>query len=364
MLQSEKYDIDRIFRLIISLVTLCLLFALIYYLRTVLIPFAIAFVIANFLDPVVDYFERVRIPRIISILIVFFIIAGILFLLFFFGAPYVIAELSQFSQIFPDYISDIYQFIISKLSEDSTQSIDQYLSKIIENLQGAQFIDTLIDYLTNIFSQLLYLVYLLVGSVIVVMYVFFLLRDIERIRARWLKYIPEKYRETVQMFVKDTYYYTMTFFRGQLTVVTILGILFAIGFSIVNIRLAILIGFTAGFLNLIPNFGTLVAIIPAVLLAIGRAAEVEGNPLLFIGGVLIVFLVVQLIQDMILVPTIMGKRTGLRPATILISVFIWGKLLGFLGVILAIPLTCLTKVYFARFILKEDPVSLKVDKKE
>ena len=360
MLQSEKYDIDRIFRLIVSLVTLCLLFALIYYLRTVLIPFAIAFVIANFLNPVVDYFERIKIPRIISILIVFFIIAGILFLLFFFGVPYVIDELSQFSQIFPDYISNIYEFIVDKLGEDATQNIDQY----IENLQSAQFIDTLINYLTNIFSQLLNLIYLLVGSVIVVMYVFFILRDINRIRARWLKYIPEKYRETIQMFVKDTYYYTVTFFRGQLTVVTILGILFAVGFSIVNIRLAILIGFTAGFLNLIPNFGTLVAIIPAVLLAIGRAVEVDRNPLLFIAGVLIVFLVVQLLQDMVIVPKIMGKRTGLRPATLLISVFIWGKLLGFLGVILAIPLTCLTKVYFARFILKEEPVSLAVDKKE
>jgi len=360
VLQSEKYDIDRIFRLIVSLVTLCLLFALIYYLRTVLIPFAIAFVIANFLNPVVDYFERIKIPRIISILIVFFIIAGILFLLFFFGVPYVIDELSQFSQIFPDYISNIYEFIVDKLGEDATQNIDQY----IENLQSAQFIDTLINYLTNIFSQLLNLIYLLVGSVIVVMYVFFILRDINRIRARWLKYIPEKYRETIQMFVKDTYYYTVTFFRGQLTVVTILGILFAVGFSIVNIRLAILIGFTAGFLNLIPNFGTLVAIIPAVLLAIGRAVEVDRNPLLFIAGVLIVFLVVQLLQDMVIVPKIMGKRTGLRPATLLISVFIWGKLLGFLGVILAIPLTCLTKVYFARFILKEEPVSLAVDKKE
>ncbi|KPK96205.1 hypothetical protein AMJ80_01330 [bacterium SM23_31] len=364
MLQSEKYDIDRIFRLIVSLITLCLLFLLVYYLRMVLIPFAIAFIIANLLDPVVDLFERIGIPRVISIILVFLIIFGILFLIFFFGIPYIISELSQFSQIFPNYISNIYQLIASKLGEDSTQSVDQYLNKIIENLQSTQFVDTLINYLTNIFSQLLNLIYLLVGSVIVVMYVFFLLRDIHRFRARWLKYIPEKYRDTVQMFVRDTYYYTVTFFRGQLTIVTILGILFAIGFSIVDIRLAILIGFLAGFLNLIPNFGTLVAIIPAVLLAIGRAVEVDGSLLLRIGGVLIVFLVVQLIQDMILIPTIMGKRTGLRPATILFSVFVWGKLLGFLGVILAIPLTCLTKVYFARFVLKEKPVSLEMEKKE
>ncbi|MCH7782630.1 AI-2E family transporter [candidate division KSB1 bacterium] len=125
-------------------------------------------------------------------------------------------------------------------------------------------------------------------------------------------------------------------------------------------------------LNLIPNFGTLVAIIPAILLAIGRAEELNSmnqvalggifnNHMSLIGGVLLVFLVVQIIQDFILVPKIMGKRTGLRPATILFSVFVWGKLLGFLGVILAIPLTCLTKVYFARFILKDDPESTKTE---
>jgi predicted PurR-regulated permease PerM len=76
-------------------------------------------------------------------------------------------------------------------------------------------------------------------------------------------------------------------------------------------------------------------------------------------SVLIVFTVVQGVQDIILTPTIMGKRTGLRPATILFSVFIWGKLLGLLGVILAIPLTCLTKTYFAKFILKENPGPVK-----
>ena len=184
---------------------------------------------------------------------------------------------------------------------------------------------------------------------------FFLLRDIDKMRSKWFYYVPENYREPVRMFVKDAYDYTVNFFRGQLTVVTILGVLFAAGFTIVDIRLSILIGLTAGFLNLIPNFGTLVALIPAVLLAAGRALEEGGDPTLRIGGVLIVFIVVQLIQEIVLVPNIMGKRTGLRPATLLFSVFVWGKLLGFLGIILAIPLTCLVKVYFIRIVLKNDP---------
>lgn len=365
MLKSEKYDIDRIFRLIVSLVILGTAFSLIYYLRTILIPFAIAFIIAYMLDPVVDFFENLKLPRVFAIIVVFLIIAGLLFLLFFFGVPYVMGELSQFKTIFPNYIKSIYDYLASKFDESSIQSIEQFLnlSSVIENFQTSQVIETIFEYLTGIASQIWNVFAILIAAVIVVMYVFFLLRDIDKVRSKWMLYIPEKYRTTVQTFVSESYFYTISFFRGQLTIVTILGILFAIGFSIVDIRLSILIGITAGLLNLIPNFGTLVAIIPAVLLAIGRAVELNTDPLVRIGGVLIVFVIVQIIQDVILTPTIMGKRTGLRPATILFSVLIWGKLLGFLGVILAIPLTCLTKVYFARFVLKEELDVIKAKNK-
>jgi len=370
--QSEKYDIDRIFRLFISLITIAFVFGLIFYLRTILIPFAIAFIIAYVLDPLVDFFERRKVPRVLAILIVFILIIATSILMFRFVFIYIIDELRQFGTIFPNYVTGIYDYVSSKFDENSMQNLEQFLNlnAIIENLQTSQVVETLLEYLTGLASQIWNLFALLIGGVIVVMYVFFLLRDIDRFRSRWMLYIPIKYRDTVQMFVRDTYHYTVTFFRGQLIIVTILGVLFAIGFSIVNIPLAILVGLTAGFLNLIPNFGTLVAIFPAILLAIGRAEELNSlnqvafggffnNHVSLIGGVFLVFLVVQIVQDFILVPNIMGKRTGLRPATILFSVFVWGKLLGFLGVILAVPLTCLTKVYFTRFILKNDPELLK-----
>ncbi|MCP4726915.1 MAG: AI-2E family transporter [bacterium] len=364
MLKAEKYDVDRIFRLIAGIVIFGLLFLLIYYLRNVLIPFVIAIIIANILDPAVDFFEDRKIPRVLSILIVFILLSGILFLLLFFGTPYVINELSQFSEILPQYIDDISEFFLEKLTilqgGDTSQNINKYLDPIIENLQSSQFIEKIFGYITSIFSQLLNLVLLLVGLVIIVMYVFFLLRDIDKLKERWHNYIPAKYRKTVTMVVSDTYDVSVNFFRGQLIIVSILGILFSIGFTIVDIRMAVLFGFAAGLLNLIPNFGTIIAIFPGLLLAVGRAAEPGGgDPIIKIISVLIVFAVVQGVQDIILTPTIMGKRTGLRPATILFSVFIWGKLLGFLGVILAIPLTCLTNSYFAKFILKENPESPK-----
>jgi len=367
MPHSEKYDVDRIFRLIISLLMAALFFALIYYLRNILIPFVIAFIIAYLLDPVVDAYEKLHIPRVIAILIVFMILGCILFSIVFGVFPYIFRELEVFSSVFPTYIHELYTFVQSKIAyfsknAASSEFIESYVTTIIQNIEASQVVEQLLTYIANIFSQLLNIIYLLVAFVIIIMYVFFLLRDIDRIREKWEYFIPVQYRETARTFLQETYYYIANFFRGQLTIVIILGILFSIGFSIVDIRLSILIGFTAGFLNLIPNFGTLIAIFPAVLLAVGRAAENESDPLWFIGKVLIVFLVVQIIQDTVLVPKVMGKRTGLRPATILFSVLIWGKLLGFLGVILAIPLTCLTKVYFARFVLKEEKLPVSSEK--
>jgi len=364
---TEKYDIDRIFRLFLTVAAFGLLFFLIYYLRNVLIPFVIAFIIAYILDPVVDFFDSMRLPRIVSIIIVFGFIGILFYLIFFFGIPYIYNELESFGEVFPKYIQDFYEYFQSKFMIFSqSQTASEYFSsiyeKFLQNVETSQFIERLLGYLTSIFSQLFNIVYLFVAFVIIIMYVFFLLRDIDRFKERWHYYIPSRYRENVKIFIGEAYYYMAHFFRGQLTIVSILGILFAIGFTIVDIRLALLIGFTAGFLNLVPNFGTLIAIIPAVLLAVGRAAEAGEDPLIRIAGVLIVFLIVQIIQDVVLTPTIMGRRTGLRPATILFSVFIWGKLLGFLGIILAVPLTCLTKVYFARFILKEES-SIKPTKK-
>ena len=128
-----------------------------------------------------------------------------------------------------------------------------------------------------------------------------------------------------------------------------MGILFAIGFSIVGIKMAVILGLFIGLLNMVPYL-QIAGVVPALLLAILTALErgVPASGLLI--GVAVVFLVVQIIQDVILTPRIMGKVTGLRPVLILFCVFFWGKLLGFLGVLLAIPLTCLGLAHYRRLL--------------
>jgi predicted PurR-regulated permease PerM len=189
------------------------------------------------------------------------------------------------------------------------------------------------------------------GLVIVVLYMIFLLIDYGQVENHWQELLPPRMREAGVGFIEDVSDIMGRYFRGQFLVALTTGVLFAIGFSILGLRLAVLLGLFMGLLNLVPYL-QLVGVIPAVLLSVLHTLETPGaviwQDLL---GLLIVLAVVQLIQDGFLVPRIMGEVTGLRPAIILLSVFVWGKLLGFLGLVLAIPLTSLIVAYYYRYVL-------------
>jgi len=123
-----------------------------------------------------------------------------------------------------------------------------------------------------------------------------------------------------------------------------------VGFTLIGLPMAIPFGLFIGLLNMVPYLQA-VALVPAMLLAALRALEGDGSFVGSIGLTLLVFVVVQFVQDGLLTPRIMGQATGLRPILILLGVFIWGKLLGFLGLLLAIPLTCLGIAYYRRIVL-------------
>jgi predicted PurR-regulated permease PerM len=189
------------------------------------------------------------------------------------------------------------------------------------------------------------------GLVIVVLYMIFLLIDYGEVENRWQELLPPRFRGAGIGFIEDVSDIMGRYFRGQFLVALATGVLLVIGFWILGLRLAVLLGIFMGLLNMVPYL-QLVGVIPAVLLSILHTLETPGaviwQDLL---GLLIMLAVVQLIQDGILVPRIMGEATGLRPAIMLLSVFVWGKLLGFLGLVLAIPLTSLIIAYYYRYVL-------------
>ena len=139
------------------------------------------------------------------------------------------------------------------------------------------------------------------------------------------------------------------YFRGQAAVAAICGVLFAIGFALIGLPLGILLGLFIGLLNMVPYL-QLIGLIPAGLLAIMHAVQSGINVWMVLGLTGLVFGVVQIIQDAVLVPKIMGKVTGLNPAMMMLSLSIWGKLLGLLGMIIALPVTYMLLVYYRRLI--------------
>ena len=165
--------------------------------------------------------------------------------------------------------------------------------------------------------------------------------------------IPKKYRHFVTELRDDVEAGMNRYFRGQALVAAIVGVLFAIGFSIIGLPLAITMGLFIGLLNLVPYLQT-VGFIPVIFLALLQSMETGQSFWWFMLAVFIVFVVVQSTQDLLLVPKIMGKAMGLNPAIILLSLSVWGALFGIIGMIIALPATTLLISYYTRFVINDE----------
>ncbi len=357
----RPYDLDRVFRLLITALTLVGLFLLVRYLAEVLIPFAVALLIAYLLNPVVAVVQRRVKNRTAAVLITVFgsglLAVGLLVLL----VPVVVNELRGLKSL-TDQLKQqgsLLQQRIQAIAEgDAPVWLQLAIEKSREFVTSEQFLALAADAAKNLapgIQGLLTGVYGffagLVGLVIVVLYLVFLLNDFGDVEGKWQNLLPPRFRQSIVGFVHDFSAVMGRYFRGQVIIAATTGVLFAIGFSILDLRLAVVLGLGVGLLNMVPYL-QLVGVIPAVLLSILHALETPDVGIwMGLLGLVIVFAAIQLVQDAILVPRIMGEVTGLRPAVMLLGIFVWGKLLGFLGLVLAIPLTGLLITYYQRHIL-------------
>ena len=190
----------------------------------------------------------------------------------------------------------------------------------------------------------------------VALYTFLILLDYEDINRGWPNLLPVRYRTFAKQVVSDVEVSMNKYFRGQALVALCVGILFSIGFLIIDFPIAVGLGMFIGLLNMVPYL-QLIGFVPAILLAIVKAADTGQNFWMIMLLVLIVFAVVQIIQDTFLTPKIMGHVTGLHSAIILLSLSIWGSLLGILGMIIALPLTTLSINYYQKFVIRKERLS-------
>ena len=358
---EKPYTFDRVIRIIITLVVLFALFLLIKKLSTVLLPFLIALLIAYLLQPVVHFFQytlklKYRLLAVISTLILFF---GTIVGLLWFIIPLASTEIQHISQTISLYVQGINMDTV--LPETWQKEIRIFLSQL--NIKSVLENESLMSVLKNSTPKLWLLInnsfsFILGFSIIfiILLYIIFILKDYDKITTQWIQIIPVKYRHITAEIIADIEKGMNHYFRGQFLIAFIVGALFTIGFSIIGLPLAIVFGIFVGILNLVPYLQIL-AVAPAMLLVFLQSIETNqpfGSCFL---GLLIVFILVQSFQDLVLVPKIMGKVTGLNPAIILLSLSIWGALLGIVGMILALPMTTLLISYYKRFVINKETLT-------
>lgn len=354
--QSKTFTLDRITRGVIGIAVVVMIFILINRLSSVLLPFVVGLFLAYLINPIVCFIQyKMRVKnRVISIIIAFIAVVGVLWGLILVLVPAIGIEGARVSSLISQMSTQWAQHpILPKAWQDwIVLQIDQIDFK--EVLSGESFRQALqkaVPQFMNVLSGTWTFVTQIFVIFVVLMYLFFILMDYENVTEGIAEIIPEKYREAVMGIGHDLNDGMENYFRGQFTVAAIVGLLFALGFKIIGLPLGITIGLAIGVLNIVPYMQTF-GIIPVVFLAYLKTFETGHTLLMQLLGPLIVFAIVQLTQDMFLVPKIMGKRMGLNPAVILLSLSIWGALLGVIGMIIALPITTLIISYYRRFVIR------------
>jgi len=344
------------------------------YLSDVLLPFVIGLVVAYFLDPVTNRVQHVIKQRVLAALFTLVSITLAVSLVAWFMVPMVGNELAQMGRTVSKMAAntELAQAAKEHLPENVWEEVNEILKrddvKRYLTTDGAVQMakDTAKNLLPGawgVLSGAANVLTFITGILVIMLYVVFLLIDYHNMAARWRDYLPPSIRDDVSGFVEEFIQATNRYFRSQALVACCVAVLFAIGFSTIGLPLAILMGIFIGLLNMVPYL-QIVGTIPCLLLAGLKALEQGDNFLGALGLVLLVFGVVQLIQETVLVSRFQGEAMGLSPAIILLSISVWGKLLGFLGLILALPLTCLGLAYYRRYLWKFEPAGEPSKNKE
>ena len=368
MMTNEKGQItfDSFIRGAIGVLILVGIVMLLNRLSNVLVPFFLAWLIAYILFPLVKFFQyRCRMKyRIFGILSAFLVTGVVLTAVFWLMIPPMVEESLRVKDLLVAYVTNnetmsniprmIQEYVRDHLSAEQIQAIvtqDGFLEGIKATLPKVwDVITQSISIMSSVFTLTM-----------VALYTLLILLDYEDINRGWPNLLPERYRNFAKQLVSDVEVSMNKYFRGQALVALCVGILFSIGFLIIDFPIAVGLGMFIGLLNMVPYL-QLVGFVPAILLAIVKAADTGQNFWVIMLMVLIVFAVVQIIQDTFLTPKIMGHVTGLHSAIILLSLSIWGSLLGILGMIIALPLTTLSIDYYQKYVIMkksliEEPVS-------
>jgi len=350
----RPFTFDRVVRILFSIAALLAAVWLIDILKSVLLPFLIAWLVAYLLEPFVQYNKRLLRARGRWLPIVMTLFETILVLcaIGVFIVPSVVREMHQVADFIVRYAdagSDI-PFIPPAVHAFLQQNID---FREIAGLLTREDLGNIADFAGRVISGSFGFLMSVFNWFITLLYIVFIMLDYERLLRGARHLVPPKYRDTFFKIGSDIKSSMNHYFRGQALVAFIVGILFCIGLAIVGLPMAVVMGLFIGLLNMVPYL-QLISLVPTTLLCLVVSVDNNIDFWTVWWQCMIVYIVVQCIQDFFLTPRIMGKAMGLNPAIILLSLSVWGSLLGFIGLIIALPLTTLLLAYYHRYIINRN----------
>ena len=346
---NKEITFDRFIRGIIAIGGCVIAYLLIDRLSGALLPFLIAWLFCYLVYPIVKFFQyRLRLKnRALSIFTVLLLFTALIVGICFLVIPPVIEESAMLKGLVTNYLTSggnnatipdvINEFIRNHIN---MQHMEAYFSAD----RVGELVKAALPKIWNVVTQSFNIIGVVIAAFMVLVYIFFILSDYESLARGWLRLIPEKYRERVVRLCNDVEDSMSNYFR--------VGLLFSIGFLIIDFPMAIGFGLFVGMLNMVPYL-QITSIVPMIFLALVKAANTGENFWWILIAAGIVMLVVQIIQETILIPRIMNKAIGLHPAIILLSLSIWGSLLGLVGMIIALPATSLMLSYYRQFLRKQ-----------
>jgi len=317
-----------------------------------LIPLAVAAVLAYLLEPVVKKLCTWKLSRTSAVLIVFGVFLISSTLIVFSVGPKIYDEAVKFGISIPNYGRDLMNKAVTSYKSHSNNEDFQNVASMVQDWfqkQLPDYTDSLWKFVRGSFGGVLGIFGYIVNILIIPFYLFYFLKESSTIQNNWSNYLPLRashFKDEVVDVLTEINTYLIAFFRGQLIVSMIDGVLIGIGLFCLGLNGSLLIGLMVAILGLIPYLGIFICWIPAVLIAAGQFSD-WSHPLIVTG----IFVGMNQVEGWFIAPKIVGNSVGLHPLTIIASVIGWSLLLGgLLGAILAVPLTATTKVLLRRYV--------------
>ena len=365
---NREFTFDRIARMFVITIIVLLILWGVRAIWDVLLPFLLAGIFAYVVMPLVRFFQytlRLR-SRGLSVILTLGVIGALIYLAIIYVVPSVKEEVEKTLQMISSYSGgqDLISMLLPRSVRDyftnnrtwGNLSRNLSIDKVIENTK--LILDQVGGIINSTLSVFSWGFVFLMGIV----YFIFILLDFENLGRGIISLFPVSLRPMMRTVFSDLDRYMNSYFRGQALVALSVGVLLSIGFNIIGLPMATAMGIFIGLLNFIPYMQAL-GIVPLGLAGLLMAAQNGENVfvcLLLAYGVL---LIVQIIQDMILVPRIMGHTMGMRPSLILLVLTIWGSLLGFFGMLIALPATMFLYSFYKRYILEDKEYIAEVEER-